>query len=203
MAVLSWGKPTIYVKCLSDSGAVWRKFPTPAEDSTTLETTDGEKTEAKFEGGENEDVKYGRNTYELKSDVRVAKGKNVPYADEDGVISGIHAVIVQPEEADCPALYIERSSMHASASYSAADGSKRTYSWSALKAKYGTQIKFGKVTVTTNSSTGAISNIQFKQESVENTDGSVTEYTEVSLFNVTDTGTTPVTVDTMQEVTAP
>ena len=203
MAVLSWGKPSIYVKSLTDASATWREIPTPADGSCTLETTDGEKTEAKFEGGENEDVKYGRNTYDLKYDVRVAKGKNAPFVDADGVISGLYAVLLQPEEVDCPGIYIERSSAHASATFSSADGATRTYTHSALKALFGAQVKLGKVTVTKNSTTGAVTDIKFKQESVVGSDGTLTEFAEVSVFNVTDTGSTPVTVDPTQQPSNP
>ena len=75
MAVLGWGKPRILVKDLDATGAAWEELPTPVENSTQLATTKGDKQEAKIEGGENEDVKYGKNTYALTFNIRAAKGR--------------------------------------------------------------------------------------------------------------------------------
>ena len=67
MAQLSWGKPTIeFGKCGANGAAptTWTKLAyDPVESSTKLTPTKGEKKEAKVEGGENEAVKYARNTY--------------------------------------------------------------------------------------------------------------------------------------------
>lgn len=60
MAVIGWGKPRIFIKDLDASSPKWEELPTPVEDSTQLTTTKGDKQEAKIEGGENEDVKYGK-----------------------------------------------------------------------------------------------------------------------------------------------
>ena len=48
--LLSWGKPKIFVKDKETNGAIWRLLPTPVEDSTTLETSEGDTVEAKIEG---------------------------------------------------------------------------------------------------------------------------------------------------------
>ena len=67
MAQLSWGKPTIeFGKCGANGAAptTWTELAyDPVESSTKLTPTKGEKKEAKVEGGENEAVKYARNTY--------------------------------------------------------------------------------------------------------------------------------------------
>lgn len=60
---ISWGRPKIEVKKVGESE--WKVFATPVEDSTQLETTQGDKLEAKIEGGENEAVRYKSNTYQL------------------------------------------------------------------------------------------------------------------------------------------
>ena len=66
MAQLSWGKPKIEFGKLGADGAAptkWDKLEyDPVENSTKLTTSKGEKKEAKVEGGENEAVKYSRNT---------------------------------------------------------------------------------------------------------------------------------------------
>ena len=88
MAVIGWGKPRIFTKRIDNEGSAWKEVPIPVEDSTTLETTKGDKTEAKLEGGSNEDVKYGANTYALSYTIRVAKGKTQPFEQNDGYVAG-------------------------------------------------------------------------------------------------------------------
>jgi len=89
MAQLSWGKPKIEFGKLGADGAAptkWDKLEyDPVENSTKLTTSKGEKKEAKVEGGENEAVKYSRNTYAFEFEIRAAKGRSKPIEDEDGV----------------------------------------------------------------------------------------------------------------------
>ena len=87
MAVIGWGKPRVFIKDLDASAPKWEELPTPVEDSTQLTTTKGDKQEAKIEGGENEDVKYGKNTYALALNIRAAKGRKRPVSDSDGVVA--------------------------------------------------------------------------------------------------------------------
>jgi hypothetical protein len=51
MSVTTWGKPSIYVRDLSDATNNWKKLNTPKEDTTQLNPTKGDTTEAKEEGG--------------------------------------------------------------------------------------------------------------------------------------------------------
>ena len=67
---IGWGKCSIIVKDLDVENSKWIKLPTPKEDSTQLQPTKGDKKEATVEGGENEDVKYGKNKYELAYTIR-------------------------------------------------------------------------------------------------------------------------------------
>lgn len=96
MAVIGWGKPRIFVKDLDASSPKWEELPTPVENSTQLTTTKGDKQEAKIEGGENEDVKYGKNTYALVLNIRAAKGRKRPISDSDGVVTHNYAIALQP-----------------------------------------------------------------------------------------------------------
>ena len=94
MAVIGWGKPRVFIKDLDASAPKWEELPTPVEDSTQLTTTKGDKQEAKIEGGENEDVKYGKNTYALALNIRAAKGRKRPVSDsKDG--SEEHTAVLQ------------------------------------------------------------------------------------------------------------
>ena len=54
--VINWGKPTlefaVYTGSSFDAGsASWTAFPTPVENTTQLETTAGDKVEAKEPSG--------------------------------------------------------------------------------------------------------------------------------------------------------
>ena len=147
MAVISWGKPRIFTKDLDVSNSAWNETPTPIEDSTELVTTEGERLEAKIEGGENEDVRVKRSTYELNLNIRKAKGREAHIASEDGVVAHNHAVMLQPEDAECPGFYIQKSNVSVMDTYTAADGAAWQYKFSALKPESGSQVKWGIVTV--------------------------------------------------------
>lgn len=129
---LSWGKPTIQVKSLDDDTATYTAFATPVEDSTQLNPTEGDKLEAKIEGGDYEAVKYKKTTYQLEFQIRQVPERTDPITDTDGVVSGEFAIQVIPEETDGLGITIERASCHVTTSYTAADGIIKTYYFDAL-----------------------------------------------------------------------
>lgn len=140
--VLSWGEPTLFTKKKGEQ--TWKKVDyTPVEGSTTLETTEGTKTEAKVEGGENEAVRYAKNTYVLNTQFRYAEGRTRPIQTEDGLTTDQYSLILIPENIAAPALYIENSNVHSTDSYTSADGGMIQYKFDALKATKGDQIKWG------------------------------------------------------------
>lgn len=149
MAVIGWGRPTIVISKLDTKGqpTTWSDVPTPAEDSTSLTTTKGDKTEAKLEGGANEDVKYGRNTYALAYQIRVAKGKTMPFVALDGVVDGEYAVAVQPEDPSVPGIMIKKSVVSAEDTYSTAEGGAIVYTHDALQPNEGSQVEWGVITI--------------------------------------------------------
>lgn len=159
MAVIGWGKPRIFVKRIdADNVGEWKEVPIPVEDSTTLETTKGDKTEAKLEGGSNEDVKYGANTYSLAYTIRVAKGKTQPFEQNDGYVAGEYAVALQPEDPSVPGFMIDKSVVSAEDGYSSTEGGTIVYTHDALKPENGNQVKWGVIKVT--ESDGVISNVE-------------------------------------------
>lgn len=162
MAVIGWGKPRIFKKRI-DSGneGAWEEVPIPVEDSTTLETTKGDKTEAKLEGGSNEDVKYGANTYALAYTIRVAKGKVQPFEQNDGYVAGEYKVALQPEDPAVPGFLIDKSVVSAEDGFSTAEGGSIVYTHDALKPDNGNQIKWGVIKVT--ESDGTITNVELVQ----------------------------------------
>lgn len=147
MAVISWGKPAIYIKDIDDNSASWIKLPDAVEDSVELSTTEGDKLEAKIEGGENEDVRVKRSTYELNLSIRKAKGRTAPVASDDGVVAHNYQVMLQPEDTACIGFAIDKANVSVLDTFTAADGAAWQLKFSALKPESGAQVKWGVVTV--------------------------------------------------------
>lgn len=131
---LSWGKCTIWISKLNDSGVAttWKKIPTPVEGSTTLTTSKGDKKEAKVEGGLYEGIKYNKNTYALEFEIRAVKGRDKIAEDVDGVIEGEWGLKLQPEDATVEGIQIDRGILSMEPSYSTEDGTKWKYTMDAL-----------------------------------------------------------------------
>lgn len=147
MAEIGWGKPTIVVK--KSGGDKYIKFPAGIENSTILTTTKGAKKEAKIEGGENEDVRYGKNTYALAVEVRDAKNRKRPLVDHDGIVEGEYEVWLQPEDKTLNGIYIAEAVVSVEDKWSAEEGTSRVYTFDALKPADGSdQVKHGVVTIT-------------------------------------------------------
>ena len=145
MAQLSWGKPTIeFGKCGADGAAptTWTKLSyDPVENSTKLTPTKGEKKEAKVEGGENEAVKYAKNTYVFEFEVRAAKGRTKPIVDSDGVVDGEYAVRLTPEDPTVEGILIDRATASVEETFDTAEGKKWKYTFDVLKPASGNQVK--------------------------------------------------------------
>lgn len=145
MAQLSWGKPTIeFGKCGVDGSAPakWTKLAyDPVENSTKLTPTKGEKKEAKVEGGENEAVKYAKNTYVFEFEVRAAKGRTKPIEDADGVVEGEYAVRLTPEDSTVEGILIDKATVSVEETFDTAEGKKWKYTFDVLKPASGNQVK--------------------------------------------------------------
>lgn len=145
MAILSWGKPGIYVATTGTTN--YKKWVDPVLDSTQLTTTKGDKVEAKVEGGENEAVRYGKSTYALALNIRAAAGRKKPLADADGIIAGEYTVVVVPEDPSAPGLKIDRAVASVEDTWSSADGGMWNYTFDALQPTTGDQVKWGTAVV--------------------------------------------------------
>lgn len=143
---LSWGKPKIFIKKLGDNTAVWKLLATPVEDSTNLSTTQGDKIEAKIEGGSNEAVKYKKNTYQFLYNIRKAQGRNQPMPNNDGVVKSEYSVLMQPEDVNTDGIYIERTSANIQDTFTTAEGAIWAVTHDALEPANGNTVKWGKVT---------------------------------------------------------
>lgn len=169
MSMLSWGKPRIIVRSLTGADGTtnnnpYIEFPTPAEGSTALDTTKGDKVEAKVEGGENEDVRYNKSTYALNLNVRAAKGRKQPIADVDGIVVDEYEVYVQPEDPDGVAMFIPKSKVSVNTTFSVADGFIWEYAFDALKPEEGKQVRLGTIAIT---GTGESMNVAFTETGQE------------------------------------
>ena len=132
MSVTTWGKPSIYVRDLSADTNNWKKLDTPKEDTTQLNPTKGDTSEAKEEGGAIVDSKTKKSTYELVYQEFIKKGVAQPFKTIDGIIEGNFAVAVQPEDAENPGIYIGKSEVSVEESFTSADGALMQYTHKAL-----------------------------------------------------------------------
>ena len=148
MSLLGWGLCKVFIKDLDETDGKWTELPTPVENSTILETTKGDKKEAKVEGGENEDVSYAKSTYALNLTIRAAKGRAKPIKDFDGLVDHNYAVAVQAEDPAAYGLMIDKAKPSVMDTWSTEDGGQWEYTFDALKPESGTQCKLGAVTVT-------------------------------------------------------
>lgn len=158
MSLLSWGKCRVFVADVSQDNPEWTELPTPVEESTQVTPTKGDKKEAKVEGGENEDVRYAKNTYVIAANIRAAKGRKRPLKDTDGLIAGTYAIAILPEDEECTGAAVENSAASVEDSFTAADGAIWAYNFDALKSPNGrNQVNWGVIKVT--ESGGKISKI--------------------------------------------
>lgn len=187
MAKVNWGIPKIYVKDNDLLGSKWYRLPTPVEDSTQLTSNQGDKMEAKVEGGENEDVKYKRSTYEFAYNLRMLKGRKAPFPIEDGVVDHHFGLMLQPEDEDCEGFYIESSTVRVDQTYSASEGSRWEIHHDAIKAQNGDTVKWGKVTVSGSTITFA------EGSSDEVTNGTIADDSSLDVIDISPVTYTKVT----------
>lgn len=127
---MAWGKCTINVTGADTNNSSTTASVVPADGTTTLNVTEGDKTEAKEEGGGVVAVKYAKNTYELQFATRE---KLSGISSDDGVITGNWKIVLTPEEQNAPKLTISKAHMTLVESFSSADGWLFTYKCAALR----------------------------------------------------------------------
>lgn len=133
--ILSWGKPTLKI----DGVAL---AYTPVEDSTELQTTKGDKREAKIEGGENEAIKYKKSTYAVVFNIRKAGGRTLPFEVHDGVVAGTHKFELIPEDVGAPGFSIEEVVISVDDTFTTADGAIWAIQCDAIKPATGDTINW-------------------------------------------------------------
>ena len=152
MAVLNWGAPKIeYIKAKNGApdttGDTWHTFGDIVEGTTALETTAGDKVEAKNEAGEVIDTRQNKSTFSLSFELFKKKGETKPIQDDDGVITQNYAIRLTPEDPTTEGFIFPNASVSLDETYTAADGTHYKYTFNALKpsANYGTGTTKGKM----------------------------------------------------------
>lgn len=153
MSRISWGKCRIFVKDNDTDNSKWEELYTPVEDSTQLTVTKGDKMEARIEGGEAEDVKYKRSTYQVVFNIRKGKipGGNtirkLPFHSIDGYVEKHFGLLLQPEDPTCEGFFVGDATVSIDDTYTAADGAQWQVTMDCLRAAEGDTVKWGVVTL--------------------------------------------------------
>lgn len=149
MSKLAWGKPLLEYATSTDgepgASASYTKFPTPKKDTTQLNPTDGDETEAQEEGGDVVDSRNEATKYVLEFECFEKKGETNALTDVNGIIAGEFAIRLTPEDTECAGLQIDRCTIRRTISYTAADGIMWHYYCKALKPKAGNTVKVQKI----------------------------------------------------------
>lgn len=170
--IIGWGCPRQFLRKIGDASNKIIEIYKPVEGSTQMTTTKGEKKEAKVEGGENEAVKYAKNTYALATTIRIGnedgtlRKKIVP--DSDGVVDGEYEYWLCPEDPKAPWMHMERCTVSVEDGWTAEDGTTLVYTMDAVKAEGHDQVEWGTGTLTgvTEGQTGymqPVASIEFKE----------------------------------------
>lgn len=148
--VIGWGNPRQFIR--KKSGEATNSNPIieiyrAVENSSQLTTTKGDKKEAKIEGGENEAVKYGKNTYSHSTTVRIGeedgklRKKIVP--DSDGVVEGEYEYWLCPEDPRAPWMHMESCVISVEDGWTAEEGTTLIYTFDAVKVNGHDQVEWG------------------------------------------------------------
>lgn len=142
---LSWGKPKVNVglRGLGTAPTTWMTEHAIVENSAKLTPSKGTKKEAKIEGGENEAVKYNKNTYVFEYEVRVMDGRNPIIQDNDGLVEGEYALQLIPENPAVSGFIIDRAAVSVEDTWDAENGAKKKYTYDVLVPEQGNQVKWG------------------------------------------------------------
>ena len=145
MATINWGAPQLEI-CKLENGVLpsspsWIKLDTPAEGTVSLETTEGEKTEALDEAGAVVDTRKKKNKFSLKFSLFEKKGKEKPIEDEDGLITDNYAIRLTPEDKTTYGFILKKCAVSFQYTFSAADGGRWVYTFDALVPEEGKMLE--------------------------------------------------------------
>lgn len=152
--VLSWGECDAYVKKAGET--TYKKEPKPVDQSTTVEPSEGEKLEAKTEGGKLEAAMQLANSYLAKYQLRVAESKNSNITHVNGVVDGDFSLAIVPKNKAAIGIIIDRASVNVlDNTFNSKEGIVDEYRFTVLEPTDGTEmVKRGVLTVTGDDSSG-------------------------------------------------
>lgn len=144
--IISWGKPKVELVECSDNGyipdsPVWVTLPTPVENSSKLETQEGDKKEAKIEGGEVIASRQDASKFTFEMELYETDDFTEPVEQTNGVVTKCYAVRLTPEQTGAKGFVMERTSVAVQKTWSAETGGKVKYTFTALKPKTGEMLK--------------------------------------------------------------
>lgn len=132
-----------YCKSIGGSpSGPWIEVDVPKEGSASLDTQEGNKTEAKDDGGKTVDSFTESGTSTLVFALFKKKGLALPFPDVDGVVSGEYAFRVKnATDPDAPAFQIDRASLSAKRQWSKTEAYRVEYTATALEPASGNMVK--------------------------------------------------------------
>ena len=145
MAILSWGEPKVeiapYVGGVLPGTPTWVELAQIKQGTATLETEQGDKTEALDEGGDVVDVRFGKSKYTFSCSLFIKKGDSKPIEDTDGVITTNYAMRLTPEDNAAMGFMLPKCNVSVQETWSSADGGLWVYTFSAIKPASGTTLQ--------------------------------------------------------------
>lgn len=144
--MISWGKPKVEIVECSENGYIpdspeWVTLPTPVINSSKLDTQEGDKKEAKIEGGEVIASRQDASKFTFEVELYQTDDFAEPIEQTNGVVTKCYAVRLTPEQTGAKGFLIERASVVVQQTWSADDGGKIKYTFTALKPKTGEMLK--------------------------------------------------------------
>lgn len=124
--------------CKLENGAlpaepVWKEIAPIQSESTSLESEEGDTQEALEEGGGLVDMRRNKSKYTLTLAQYKLKGAKQVIQDDDGIVIDSYAVRVTPEDPTVEGILIPCAKVAVAVSFSSADGTLLTWTFTALK----------------------------------------------------------------------
>lgn len=145
MSVVNYGlskfEYTKSVKGAPAENAEWKEMPEIRQNTATLNTEDGEKTEFIDERGNVIDTRNLKSKFSLEITLFIKKGDDYPIPHEDGVVSDNYAIRLTPEDPSNNGILMENCSVAVSETWTSADGGSLKYTFTGLKPKTGNILK--------------------------------------------------------------
>lgn len=145
MAILSWGKPKVeiapYVNGELPVTPTWTALPEIKQGTATLETEQGDKTEALDEAGDVVDVRFAKSKYTFSCSLYIKKNDTKPIEDSDGIITTNYAMRLTPEDSAAMGFMFPKTNVSVQETWSSEEGGLWVYTFSAIKPESGSTLQ--------------------------------------------------------------